>query len=217
MAKHTRKKRRKKQIIHNNKKEDKRSGTEQNLAKVERTLGAFLIAWGNIEVSIRTLELMLTEEELTFSAKSEEIDENWYKPSKSFFRQRLQNVLPEKSDLIEKLLLLGDVRNFIAHNSLQSISPPDANEFMPVIIHADICASAFAQSECLGETNLYAPKMKFADGQFITMEKINKATDDLKDINRRLADITDQIRKLGPNKRVRIKTMPVEKVNDKKR
>lgn len=216
MAKHTRKKRRKKQIIHNNKREDKGPRTEQELARVERTLGAFLIAWGDIEVSIRALELMLIDEELTFSAKSEEINENWYRPSNAFFRKRLENVLPEKSDLIEKLLQLSNIRNFIVHNSLQSIRPSADDEFMPVIMHGDICASMFAQSECLGITKLYSPKMKFSDGQFITMEKINKATHDLKNIYQILVDITDQIRELGPNKKVRFTTMPIEKLANKK-
>ena len=202
MAKHTRKKRRKKQTVHNNKRKDKGSGTEQERAKTERTLGAFLIAWGNIEVSIRTLELMLTEEELTFSAKSRDTDEDWYQPSNLFFKRRLESVLPEKSGLIEQLLQLSNIRNFIVHNTLGSICSSDFDEFIPVIIHADIHASAFAQSEWFGEAKLYAPKMKFTDGQYITMENINEATDDLKDINRILADIIDQIRKVGPNKNV---------------
>ena len=212
MAKHTRKKRRKQQNVHNNKRKDKGSGTEQELAKTERTLGAFLIAWGNIEVSIRTLELMLTGEELTFSAKSKDTDEDWYQPSNLFFKRRLENVLPEKSDLIEKLLRLSNVRNLIVHNTLQNIRLRDSDEFIPVIIHADIFASAFAQSEWFGKAKLYSPKMKFTDGQYITMENINKATDELKDINRSLADIIDQIRKVGPNKNVRFRTNVHQKV-----
>ena len=212
MAKHTRKKRRKKQTVHNNKRKDKGSGTEQELAKIERALGAFLIAWGNIEVSIRALELMLTGEELTFSAKSKDADEDWYQPSNLFFKRRLESVLPEKSGLIEQLLRLSNIRNFIVHNTLQNIRPGDSDEFTPVIIHADIFASAFAQSEWFGEAKLYAPKMKFIDGEYISMENINKATDQLKDINRNLADIIDQIRKVGPNKNVRFRTNVHRKV-----
>ena len=215
MAKHTRKKRRKKRIIHNNNRKYKESGMEQELARTERTLGAFLIAWGNIEVSIRTLELMLTGEELTFSAKSKDTDEDWYQPSNLFFKRRLENVLPGKSGLIEQLLQLSNVRNFIVHNTLQNIRPRDSDEFIPVIIHADIFASAFAQSEWFGKAKLYSPKMKLTDGQYITMENINKATDDLKNVNQSLADIIDQIRKLGPNNTVRIQMMSMGK-SDKK-
>ena len=208
MTKHTRKKRRKKRIIHNNKRENKGLKTEQELAQVERTLGAFLIAWGNIEVSIRTLELMLTEEDFEFSVKSEDTDGDWYQPSKLFFQKRLEKVLPGKSGLIEQLLQLSNIRNFIVHNPKGGIIPLDSSEVIPVIIHADLHASAFAQNKWVGEGKLYAPKMKFTDGQYITMEEINKATDDLKNVNQSLADIIAQIGRLGTNNKTRLSTIP---------
>ena len=204
MAKHTRKKRRKKRIIHKNKREDKGLKTEQELAQVERTLGAFLIAWGNIEMSIRTLELMLTEEDFEFSVKSEDTDGDWYQPSKLFFKKRLEKVLPGKSGLIERLLQLRDIRNFIVHNPKGGIIPLDSSEVIPVIIHADLHASAFAQNKWVGEGKLYAPNGLYQ----LTMEEINKTTDDLKNVNQSLADIIDQIGRLGTNNKTRLETIP---------